>query len=108
LTGVRSDPTIEHPGFDWGEAKNETNHRAHGICFEDVLGIFDDPYAIEDFDEGHSEKEDRWTIIGDVDGCILFVSYAERGDIRRIISARRATRWEKKTYAKQRQEQPRQ
>lgn len=59
--------------------------------------VFEDKNRIEEFDFEHSWKEDRWKIIGKVDD-VLFVVYTERGDATRLISARKATQYERSVY----------
>ena len=83
--------------FEWDEDKNEINRRKHGIDFEDAALVFDYVYRIERYDATHSIDEDRWITIGRV-RQILFVVYTERGDITRLISARKATREERAEY----------
>ena len=56
---------------------------------------------MEGFDDGGPYGEDRFTIIGMVEGVILFVAYAERAHRIRLISARRATRHEQNDYYRQ-------
>ena len=83
--------------FEWDEEKNQSNIEKHGIDFSKILKIFADENRIEFFDEFHSDEEDRWQVIGKVDK-ILFVVYTERGDVTRIISARKATARERRIY----------
>jgi len=59
--------------------------------------IFLDDNLIDDYDEEHSDEEDRIKVIGRV-GKILVVIYTERGEKYRIISARNATKTEKRRY----------
>lgn len=86
--------------FEWDEEKRESNIRKHGIDFVSVISVFDDPNAIEAYDELHSEYEDRYQIIGTAMPGVVFVVYTERddGDTIRIISARRAERSEIAKY----------
>lgn len=77
--------------------KQKKNYQKHKIKFEDAaLGFFDE-FKIDDFDEIHSDFEDRYKIIGRVKK-ILAVIYTERGDFTRIISARRADKDEVDDY----------
>ncbi len=82
---------------EWDDNKAELNWKKHGIHFEDAALIFLDENLIEDYDEEHSEEEDKIKIIGRV-GKILVVIYTERGEKYRIISARNATKKEKRKY----------
>ena len=62
------------------------------------MGVFDDPFALDDIDDREDCGEERSNIIGMVEGRILFVTYALRGGNTRIISARKATRDERRRY----------
>ena len=88
---------IEGLIVEWDDNKAELNWKKHGIHFEDAALIFLDENLIEDYDEEHSEEEDKIKIIGRV-GKILVVIYTERGEKYRIISARNATKKEKRKY----------
>ena len=59
--------------------------------------VFDDENRVEEFDNTHSENEDRWKIIGMVYD-ILCVVYTERGEDIRLITARKATSKERRDY----------
>ena len=84
----------------WDEAKNEINKTKHGVSFETASLVFVDEFRIELYDAEHSTiEEDRWQIIGNAGGAILFVVETEiNEDIIRIISARPATNAEKEAY----------
>jgi uncharacterized protein len=89
--------------FEWGEAKNRSNKKKHGIDFETAQLIFDDPHCIS-FVERVSDGEERWHAIGSIENIIVIVvvhTYREEvsDEVIRIISARRATRHERKLYA---------
>ena len=86
--------------FEWNSEKAEKNLIKHGICFEDAVLVFLDENKIEEFDEIHSDDEDRYKVIGRV-GKVLVVIYTERGDRNRIISARNASKQEKEEYYEQ-------
>ena len=84
--------------FEWDIAKDEANRRKHGIGFELASHIFTDPLAVIGEDPGE-HGEPRWRIIGNIDGLVLvLVVFTPRGDAVRIVSARRATRNERKNY----------
>ncbi len=83
--------------FEWDEEKNQINRKKHKIDFNDAALVFADENRIETFDYLHSDEEERWQVIGKVKD-ILFVIYTERGDITRIISARKADSQERKIY----------
>ena len=83
--------------FEWDSAKELANRKKHGIDFRTVARVLLDPYVIE-FDDHDAIGELRFNAIGLVDGRMLFVSFAMRGDVVRIISARGAEPHEKKKY----------
>ena len=86
--------------FEWDEGKCAKNIQKHGIDFISVISIFDDPNAIETYDEKNSHSENRYQIIGLAKPGILFVAYTERdkGNTIRLISARRAEKSEIARY----------
>jgi uncharacterized protein len=80
--------------FEWDEAKNLENVRKHEIDFADVSDMFDGPMLIES-DDRFDYGEDCWFGIGFLGNGIAVVVWTERyGDVIRIISARRANRYE--------------
>ena len=84
--------------FEWDERKNRQNQKLHGIAFEDARFVFNDPLKIILPDLYHSEKEERWLAIGFV-SRVLFVVFTERSENTiRIISARVATKAERRLY----------
>lgn len=90
--------------FDWDENKNETNRKKHGIWFEEAQQVFEDLNAISYNDvENSTRNEDRLILLG-LSGAarLLVVVHCERdeGNTIRIISARKATKKEIKTYEK--------
>ena len=83
--------------YEWDENKAKSNRQKHGIDFADTVAVFADDTAITILDE-HPDEE-RFAIIGmNALGQILVVVYTWRGDNIRIISARKATRPERKQY----------
>ena len=83
--------------FEWDKSKANENLCKRGMSFADTFGVFEDPNAvtIEDFHRG----EQRYITIGmDAFGRILVVVYTWRGDNIRIISARKAVRYEVRQY----------
>ena len=82
--------------FEWDENKNISNQKKHGISFETATYVFRDSYYMEIYDFEHI-NEDRYIAIGMV-GDLLFVVFTEREDYIRIISARSATRSERRLY----------
>ncbi|MBR4642715.1 MAG: BrnT family toxin [Selenomonadaceae bacterium] len=82
---------------EWDDAKNEKNFRKHKIYFEDAARVFLDENRIDYLDENHSDDEERWKVIGRVRN-VLVVIYTERGEILRLISARKAEKKEEDEY----------
>lgn len=83
--------------FVWDEDKAAKNWKKHKVTFEDAARVFLDEYRIDDYDEIHSDDEERVKTVGFVLN-VLAVIYTERGDRNRIISARRATKIEEEDY----------
>ena len=96
----RSDKTYTDPlTFAWDPQKAEENLRKHGVDFREAATVFDDSLSTTFPDDDHSSGERRFLIIGlSAFGRILVVSHTENGDKIRIISARAATRRERKFY----------
>ena len=87
-------------GIEWDEDKNVLNKRLHdGLGFEDAQYVFTDPERLERFDrsEENTSGEERWQTLGKV-GSVLCVIYTERGVNKRIITARLASKTERRSY----------
>jgi uncharacterized DUF497 family protein len=85
--------------FEWDNAKADQNLLKHGITFNEAQTVFDDPFYVDFYDPDHSENEERYLIIGTSNqGRLLIMSYTERGDAIRLISARELTRSEREAY----------
>jgi uncharacterized DUF497 family protein len=85
--------------FDWDNNKAERNLSKHGVSFEEAKTVFDDPFYVDFYDPDHSEDEERYLIVGQSSrGRLLIVSYTEREDSIRLISAREVTRTEREAY----------
>ena len=90
--------------FEWDSSKARQNLRKHGLAFERAASIFQDPDALSEFDEHHSEQEERWITMGvDSTGTVLVAchTFQESDDSNatiRLISARKATKNEVKQY----------
>jgi uncharacterized DUF497 family protein len=84
--------------FEWDARKAQSNLAKHGVGFEDARLVFDDAFALDRLDAGGGHAEPRYVITGMTNGVLLTVVYAERGERTRIISARRATRHERREY----------
>ena len=116
--------TIGNHDFIWDDAKNKHNLKVHHVDFETAMFVFNDINRIEIYDESHSEDEDRVNTIGkatnppddSLDAMkgtgpkltlgkirgLLFVVYTDRiimgREMIRLISARRATKFEELLY----------
>ena len=87
--------------YEWDENKNEINKRKHGLSFETAREVFYDEFAILFDDPDHSIGEERFLIIGSTKTeqiCIVSHCYRDSENTIRIISARRATKNEKRIY----------
>jgi uncharacterized protein len=84
--------------FEWDERKARRNESKHHVTFPMAAAVFKDPVRLEQLDESENYGEERWNTIGMASGLYLFVTYAERGDVCRIISARPATKAEVRHY----------
>lgn len=87
--------------FDWDDRKAAANREKHGVTFEHGITAFDDPFALIAPDPVHSSatEERRWLIgTSDVGVLIVVFTIREPDGVYRIISARRASRKEKKRY----------
>jgi len=85
--------------FKWNESKAARNVSKHRVSFEEAKTIFDDPLYVDFYDPDYSDDEERYLIVGESNqGRLLIVSYTERGDAIRIISAREVTRIEREVY----------
>ncbi|MBX9584534.1 MAG: BrnT family toxin [Gemmataceae bacterium] len=85
--------------FEWDEDKARANEAKHGVSFAEASSVFADPLAITFDDPVHSDDEDRFLTIGlSAAGRVLIVSHTDRGDATRVVSARAASRGERKGY----------
>lgn len=85
--------------FEWDSNKAARNLSKHGVSFHEAATVFGDPLAVTCSDPDHSESEDRFLTLGHSSaGELLVVAHTDRGNSIRIISARRATRRERKSY----------
>lgn len=94
---------MSYINFEWDENKNQINKVKHGIDFEEAVTVFYDDNAIVFDDPEHSMEEDRFLILGiskHENLCIVSHCYRDDDNIIRIISARKATKNETKTYKK--------
>ena len=85
--------------FEWDDKKAETNLQKHGISFEEASTAFGDDLSITIEDPLHSQNENRYILIGQsIHARTLVVVHLEKTDSIRIISARKATKKERKFY----------
>lgn len=89
--------------FEWDTNKERINIQKHGITFEEASYVFADPFALNRYDDDHSQDEDRWIILGKSLREVIIVvihTFKDDGGIEyvRIISARKATKKELQTY----------
>ncbi len=85
--------------YEWNTEKANRNLREHDVSFEEAATVFLDPLAMTYPDPDHSDAEDREITIGySARRRLLFVSHVQRSGRTRIISAREATRRERKQH----------
>ena len=85
--------------FAWDPKKAASNLRDHKVTFEEASSVFGDSLAVTFDDPDHSEGESRVLTFGlSEQGRLLVISHTERRGVVRIISARRATRAERRIY----------
>lgn len=85
--------------FEWDDAKAKSNLRKHRVSFDEAVSVFGDLRALTFSDTDHSESEDRSRTYGlSNHGRLLVVVHTERRTRVRIISARKATQYEKAIY----------
>ena len=85
--------------YEWDQEKAASNLEKHGISFEEAASVFSDPLYIDFYDPDHSIDEHRYLIMGQsTAGRLLIVSYTERDDVIRLISAREITSSERSAY----------
>ncbi|WP_203427736.1 BrnT family toxin [Rippkaea orientalis] len=83
--------------FEWDEQKRFSNLQKHGIDFVRACQIFEN-YTVDFEDNRYNYDEERFISIGETNGQILTVVYTYRGDVIRLISARKATKYEQTLY----------
>ena len=90
--------------FEWDPEKARINKQKHGIPFHEAATVFADTLSVTFPDSAHSVGEERYITIGMSEfGKVLVISHIESGDTIRIISARQATRHERKYYEEESQ-----
>ncbi len=85
--------------FEWDRRKDSANRRKHGVGFAKATTVFDDPLSITIPDPDHASDEERFAIIGlSSQRTLLVVVHTIRGEQIRLISARVATKHERRKY----------
>jgi uncharacterized protein len=84
--------------FEWDEDKNRKNLEKHGVAFEDVLSVFANREALAFEDRRKDYGEPRYIVLCPLEDVLVHVTYTVRGERIRLISARRASRREKRDY----------
>jgi uncharacterized protein len=89
--------------FEWDEDKNRSNLAKHKVSFERASLVFDDPQSLS-IQDRVVEEEERWQTLGMESGTVLLVAHTyrdeARGEVIRLISARKANAHERRVYAK--------
>ena len=84
---------------EWDEEKSAATLANHKVSFEEAKTVFDDPLYVDFYDPDHSYDGHRYLIVGESQqGRLLIVSYTQRGNTARLISAREVTPAERKAY----------
>ena len=97
----RRDATVilNRVNYDWDPEKAASNLEKHAVSFDEASSVFDDPLFIDFYDPDHSMNEHRYLIIGQsAAGRLLIVSFTERNENVRLISARELTPSERRAY----------
>ena len=85
--------------FEWDAGKSASNREKHGVSFEEAASAFGDPLSSTILDPDSSGDETRFVLIGrTVFGRTVVVVHTDRGESTRLISARHATRGERRSY----------
>jgi uncharacterized protein len=83
--------------FEWDEAKARANWKKHGVTFPQAARVFLDPQRIERRDD-RNYAEERFLTVGRVDEFEILLTYTARSNVTRVISARKANRYEREEY----------
>jgi hypothetical protein len=85
--------------FEWDPKKAASNQSKHGVGFEEATTVFGDPLSLLMRDPDHADEEERYLVLGmSTRGRLLVVAYVERPPKTRLISARPATRSERRKH----------
>ena len=91
--------------FEWDDAKAAANLAKHKISFETARRAFSDIFAVEREDDTEDYVEPRFSLLGMVDGKMIFVAFTMRRGVYRIISARGAEPHERRLYHEENSDQ---
>jgi hypothetical protein len=85
--------------FEWDQRKDSANRRKHGVEFEEAATVFDDPLSVTIPDPDHASDEERFVIVGlSSQQSLLVVVHTIGGERIRLISARPASKHERRKY----------
>ena len=101
MTELLVSRSIINLDFEWDDIKAAENVRHHGVSFAQAAQAFRDPFAVEWIDLRKGYGEERIILLGMSGNQVLTVVYTERAERIRIISARRATKYEQDHYYRQ-------
>jgi len=83
--------------FAWDETKHESNLAKHGLDFLDAEAVFDGPtFTFED--DRFDYEQERFITLGILRGVVVAIAHTEQNDIVRVISMRKARKYEQKIY----------
>jgi len=89
----------EHLRFEWHGPKAAANRAKHKVTFEEAKTVFGDPFGRITDDPRHSEREERFALLGQSNRRrLLVVMFTERGETIHLIRARKATRRKRREY----------
>ena len=85
--------------FEWDSNKAKKNIKVHNVSFEEASTSFKDTLSLTIYDPLHSDREDRFVVLGNsYKNHLLVTVFTERQDRIRIISSRKATKTERIQY----------
>jgi uncharacterized DUF497 family protein len=84
--------------FEWDTGKAEQNIAKHGVPFEYAAQVFLDPHRLDSADERRDYSEERRLTLGKIERRLFVVAYTLRGELIRLISARKANERERRQY----------
>ena len=87
--------------FEWDENKRRINIQRHGFDFADVTDVFNDPKSLTILDDRFNYGEIRFLTFGILDDILVSIVHTEDDEMIRIISVRRAEKYEQIEYYKQ-------